>query len=438
VDRSDGLILAMDVGSSSIKAALVDARGFVRRSYRTDVPMHVRDARKELPPDRLWDAVAGAARRLTVGADGARLPDADKVAAISVVCQMAGLVLLDGDMRPVRDAIPGVDNRAAGMAAEIAGLVRESAAGIRLRTGCPPEDFYPAVKWLWLRRHEPDVVRRTRYAGTLKDELLRRLTGRWITDPASASSTGWYDQREKRWWPRMLEALGLDDGMLPEIVPPRAIAGTLTGEAADRLGLPAGLPVAAGSGDGPAASLSAGAIGQAPLCLSLGTTAVARLAVRQHGLPQGPYFQQHFDDGWYFQGIRLAEAGSRIGPLLGEAANGRGRERVRETMAELSLALHNGMRPLLDREPVREIRATGGGTANAEWMRMLADLFGVPVAIPENADGTLGAAIIGAVALGWHAGWEDACRSMARTARRFEPGGRGNGRPAGRPDMEQR
>lgn len=305
-------VVAVDIGSTYLKAALVRADGMTLAASRVAVPCEGGASAGELDAERLWQAFREAVRLLDLG-------PAASASGIAVTTQMAGLAVLDDRMRPLRPLIPGVDPRGSAYAAELGRRLGE--AEIYARTGCPLLGIYPAAKLLALRAQEPSLFQGPLRIGGIKEVLLQRLTGAWTTDPASASVTQLYDQRRDGWWPEMLAALGLDAAALPRIAEPDALAGALLPSAAAALGLPAGLPISVGTGDGPAASWSTGAIAERDLCVSLGTTAVLRFVSGAETLRgERRFFRQRFSSRLCLQGYRLEGAGRQIDAALRDCA----------------------------------------------------------------------------------------------------------------------
>lgn len=259
-------ILAVDLGTSSLKAAVVDdesrIRAFARRSYPTAVAA---GGRAEQEPRDWLDALCGAVRDLA---------DRQMLAGISgvVVCgHMSAALLVDGGLDPVRPCIIWSDQRAdaeAGAAVRAAG-----AADLYARTGNPPTATYTAPKLAWLARHEPEALTAARAFLQPKDWLAAQLTGRLATDLSDASCTGLLDLAAGRWDEGLLDLYGVPARLVPEILPSTALSGTLLAPMAALLGLPPGLPVLVGGGDGPATAAGAGALAEGEGYAALGTSA---------------------------------------------------------------------------------------------------------------------------------------------------------------------
>jgi xylulokinase len=262
------VVIGIDSSTQSTKALAVDVgTGMVLGEGRAGHTVSTGAARESDPRD-WWRALGEA-----VTATGY----ADHAAAVSVAGQQHGLVTLDVAGEPVRPALLWNDVRSAPQAAAlVAELGRDTWAR---RAGSVPGASFTAAKWAWLRETDPDAAARTAAVRLPHDYLTERLTGVAATDRGDASGTGWwtpdgYDQQ-------LLDWLGLDAGMLPEVVEPGKAAGyVLSG-----LPLRAGTPVAAGTGDNMAAALGLGLTAGRPV-LSLGTSGTVYAVTR--GRPGDP------------------------------------------------------------------------------------------------------------------------------------------------------
>jgi sugar (pentulose or hexulose) kinase len=444
------LIISYDIGSTSIKAAIFAMDGRILRAARIDFPRMSVPGYAEVDLHMLWEAFVQVTRVL-------QPEQVSEPAAIAISSQMAGLVLLDERFEPVRSGILGIDSRGEANTAVLEVTFRRHE--IHQKTGCPLKGIYPAAKWLWLREHDPAHVRKTAYIGGIKEYLLYRLTGAWVTDPASASTTQWYDQEAQSWWREMCALLHIKEAMLPQVLQPDRSAGRLLPSAASDLRLPRGLPVIVGTGDGPAANLATGSVGTDMLCISLGTTTVTRYVRHDlRRLTDPDQYRQHFGAGIYYYGFRMDGGGTAVAkylkqpsavtaaadtdehPLLfdpsarsdseafivykeGAVPNGSldDRWKLEAVLEGILFTVYRKMIPVMEKRPFKQIRPIGGGTANAHWLQKMADLFQLPVVLTSGKDGTLGAAMIAAYHLGYWSSLDEAAAGMTRIERMLVP-----------------
>lgn len=273
-------ILGCDVGTSSLKLAVFDADGRMlaaaQRTYPTATP---HPGWTEQNPNDWLTALAGAVTEL---AERGQLAGA---AAIAFTGQMSAVVLADADGEAVRPAMIWSDTRASDEAAAIAGAVGR-AEHIDL-TGNPPGATYPSAKVRWLARHEPEALCRAEVILQPKDFIIARLTGVAAVDPSDASCTGFMDIAGDRWDERLLGLADLSPALLPEIRPSASVVGHVGADAAAWSGLPNGLPVVLGGGDGPVTALGVGAAGSGRIYACLGTSAwISQIASRPSTDPE--------------------------------------------------------------------------------------------------------------------------------------------------------
>ena len=397
---------------------------------------------------------------------------ADDIVALGITHQRETFGCFDEDDHPLRPAILWLDSRASD---QVKRLGSPEVHGI---SGKPPSTTPSLYKLAWLADHEPELLRRTAIVADVHAYLVRRLVGRWVTSWASADPLGVVDLRTFTYAPALLDLVGLREDRFPTLVPPGTIVGELTSDAAQATGLPAGLPVVAGAGDGQCAGLGAAVTEEGRAYLNLGTGVTLGLhaatyrtsrafrtlsspipgswtleAVITSGAMLLTWFgRQVAGDGSEDADRRMQEAASRVEPgsdgLLflpyltraetpywDEAARGAWVGlRERHDLAHMYRAILEGiafeLRMLLrmidsELEAVtRGIRAMGGGAQSALWVRILADGLQRPIEVAPHSETTaLGAAILAAaaVALGGERDVVATAERMSRGWRAVEP-----------------
>jgi xylulokinase len=304
-------LLGVDIGTGSVKALAVTPDGRPLAAACVEHPMHhPRPGWAENDPDDWLRGVTGAVRQL-LAAGGV---DPAGVLGMCVVSQRDPWVLLDRAMRPLRASIAWTDQRSEPDLAEFAG--RMGRAWLIERTGVLPIAGLGLPTLLWIRRHEPETWSATRRLLSPKDYVLYRLTGLTGTDVSTPARSVMNDLRTDGWSAEICEAAGIALDLLPEVSwqPWQRIA-ELGADAARELGLPPGVPVAAGGGDDPAATLGAGAVDSGDLCAGTGTSSDWRL-VTGAGRPDTELARgdmaRHVVSGRYLFEVCIESTGSSL------------------------------------------------------------------------------------------------------------------------------
>jgi xylulokinase len=245
--------VGLDLGTGSLKALAVDGAGTVLAVETAEYPLiQLQPGWLEQRAEDWWAAACLSTRRLLARPELA----GHEIAGVGLAGQMHGATLLDTQDATLRYPLIWADERGG---RELAALAeRLPAAEVLAITGSLPHTSATLAKLLWVRAHEPAIYACLGHVLTAKDELRRRLTGVYATDPTDASGTLLYDIRARQWSATILAALELDAATLPPVCASDAVTGAITLEAAAATGLPAGVPVAAGGGDAECAAFGVG------------------------------------------------------------------------------------------------------------------------------------------------------------------------------------
>jgi gluconokinase len=443
------VVLGLDLGTTSAKAVAFDpggqACGDAEAGYPLLEPEH---GHAEQDPGRVLDAALAVLRDAAAAARSAGA----EIAGIGVSTAMHALVGLDAHGRARTRVITWADTRAADEAERL----RAEHPELHDRTGTPLHPMAPLPKLMWIRAHEPETFAAVRRWGGLKELVLHRLAGAWAVDHSCASGTGLMDLERLDWDAEALSIAGVEPDRLGRLVP-TTTSFELTAEAGERIGVPAGLPVVAGGGDGPLANLGVGAVRPGVAACSIGTSGALRVVVERPAVdPRRRVFcYALLPERWVVGGainnggVVLEWAGAALAPDLGSGAE------AAEALVDIAARAPAGSDGLLmlpyllsERAPhwsplprgayvgltrhhrrehlvraalegvcqqlalvlasvrdagneVDEVRATGGFARSALWRRILADALGMPVAFAAGHEGSaFGAALLAMQALG--------------------------------------
>jgi xylulokinase len=258
-------VLGIDVGTTGVRAAVVDDTGQIVAQAAEACPPDTRvSGRAEADPEAWWAAVSTALGRI---ASRTRLDD---IAGIGVVGQAPTAVLVDGNAKPVRPAILWLDVRADEEARALES--RLGPGGAEAIGGNRSDAYFLGPKLAWLKAHEPRALEAASLIIPSHAFVVLQLTGEAACDPSVGMLCApLFDASTQRWSEVGARAVGVDMAKLPCIASATAIAGHVTPRASQRTGLRPGTPVVTGGGDFAAAALGAGVIDEGQVGLMLGT-----------------------------------------------------------------------------------------------------------------------------------------------------------------------
>ncbi len=257
-------VIGVDSSTTATKAVVWDREGRGvsegRQEFEFVIPhpgWHEQDARE------WWRSTAAALREAAGGVN------ASEIEAIGLTHQRETFACLDEEGEPLRPAMLWLDGRA------VKEVEKYGSEEIHRITGKPPDTTPALYKLLWLREHEPDVLERTARVVDVHAFLVKHLTGEWRTSSACADPLGLVDMESFDWSKQVLDQVGLGRDQLCELSPPGAVMGELRADVAVEVGLPAGIPVVGGAGDGQSAGLGANIVKPGRAYLNLGTAVVS-------------------------------------------------------------------------------------------------------------------------------------------------------------------
>jgi len=342
---------------------------------------------------------------------------------------------------------------------------------------------WPAAKILWLKRHEPEIFKKTFKFLLIEDYFIYRLTGSFVSEGSLLCSTTYWDIRKKNWWGEMLDFLGIDEDKLPEIKEPGELIGPIKKEVASELGLSTDTLVTTGALDQACGAIGVGNIKPGIISENIGAALAICATVNEpfvdpnkkmpchyHGLPD-TYMAHTFTTGgmvlrWFrdkfcqeeksvaerigedsynilgaeaakippgsegliflphLQGAMAPEVNPKAkGVLYGFTLRHTKAHVIRAIMESLAAAIRRNIDALEDLGiKVSEIRSLGGGARSKLWSQIKADLTECPLVTTEYEDAAcLGAAILAGTATGVWSSVKEAVEKVVRLKNRFNP-----------------
>lgn len=455
--NGEGKFLGLDIGTTSLKAAVFDKNGKRLAVRAVDYTLSTDPLTEyiEFTPERYIEMCKNVIDDLSLECGG--------IDAISIDTQGETLIVTDGDGNPLYPAIVWLDNRAV-----------EEAEAIKRRfgnetvynvTGQPEITAgWPASKMLWFKNNKPEIFAKVKKIFMLEDWILYGLTGEFVTEPTIQSSTTYYDIVNADWWDDMLDFVGIEREQLPKLVPTAAKVGEYKG-----------IPVVSGMLDQIAGTIGAGVTDGEKISEMTGTImAICALSddipkfnpnsiipCHVHAIP-GKFCRilwsstagmalkwfknqlaEEFDfrqldelaapiapgsDGLtmlpYFCGstmpkynpdARAVFAGINLSHTRGHFA--------RAIMEAIAFTLRQDLE-YIGTDKIKEIRITGGGAKSPLWASIKADVTGkVLRTVTEDETACLGAALAAAVGIGVYGDLASAAESAVTCKRSYIPSG---------------
>jgi xylulokinase len=329
-------------------------------------------------------------------------------------------------------------------------------------------------KLLWVRDHEPRNFERARKMLLPKDYVRYQLTGEFATEVSDASGTAVFDVVNRRWSYELMDALGLDRGLLPECRESMEVSGKISVKAAELTGLAAGTPVVGGGGDQASSAVGNGIVESGVVSCTLGTSGVVFAHMEQvaydpagrvhtfchavrgkwhvMGVTQGAglslqWFRNQLAPGVEYDALMAEAAAAPAGAqglfwlpyLMGErtphldaaARGGWIGMTASHRRADLVRALVEGVsysqRDCLEiveslGVPVESVRASGGGAKSAFWRQLLASVLNRRVVTLATQEGSAyGAALLALAGSGEYGSVEEVCRVAIRETESVAP-----------------
>jgi len=479
--KAEELILSIDAGTQSIRAALVDVEGNILDIVKTPIQPYFSEnpGWAEQQPDYYWDVFCKTTGQLLQREE----PLKKNIKGVTLTTQRATMINVDKDGKPLRPAIVWLDQRKADSRRIMPGALRSMMKTVKLL-----ETLEGAIQDCdanWIRQQQPEIWEKTYKYLVLSGFFTHRLTGEFIDSvannigylPFNNKTYQWAGKFDFKWW---IFKIGKEK--LPDLIKPSEVLGQITRKASAETGIPEGLPVFAAGSDKGCEILGSGCLTPEIGCLSFGTIATFDVATSKYVelYPLIPPYPASVPDAYYtevsiFRGFwmvswfkeefglqecMLAEktaeppekffdsliqhvpAGSKglmlqpywtpgreIDPFAKGSIIGFGDVHSRAYVYRALLeGLVYGLREggeLTQRKtkiPVTRLRVSGGGSQSDAAMQITADIFGMAAERPHTFEtSALGAAIDAAVGLKLYPDFPAAVKAMTRIGKVFEP-----------------
>lgn len=433
--------LGLDIGTSSVKAMLIDEAGRPLGDATAEAvePVRPQPGWSEQNPADWWEAVLEACDTLAK----AHPREMAAVRGIGLAGHMHGAVLLDRNDGVLRPAILWNDGRASAECAEMEATL----PSLRQIAGNIAMPGFTAPKIAWVRKNEPEIYEKIARVLLPKAYVRLRLTGEAIEEMSDASGTLWLDVARRDWSDELLAVTGLSRAHMPTLIEGTALAGELRPELVRRWGMTGEVIVAGGAGDNAAAACGIGAITDGAGFVSLGTSGVifianARFSPNTAGAVHA--FCHAVPETWHQMGVILSatdglnwlssvtgktqaelsaaaekdftEPGEEIflpylsgertphnnanarGSFIGLSHSSSPARLAQAVMEGVAFAFRDCQRVLnAAGTSFSRLLAIGGGSKSPLWLKLIATTLDIELAIPEDGayGGALGAARLG-------------------------------------------
>lgn len=458
------LYIGVDLGTSAVKLLLMDSEGKIVNVVSREYPLYFpHPGWSEQKPEDWYEQTVEGIRELV------RDVDKSQVAGISFGGQMHGLVILDEKDQVIRPAILWNDGRTVQETEYLNTVIgkeklSEYTANIAFAG-------FTAPKLLWVRDREPENFARIAKIMLPKDYIAYKLTGVHCTDVSDASGMLLFDVKNRRWSKEMCDICGIREDQLARCFESFETVGTLLPRAAQELGLPASVKVAAGAGDNAAAAVGTGTVGDNMCNISLGTSGTIFISSKSFGVDKNNALHSfaHADGSYHLMGCMLSAASCNkwwMDEIIGTKDYGGEQEAIEKlgenhvyylpylmgersphndpnaraaflgmtmdtTRADMTQAVLEGVAFALrdSLEVARSLgirlertKICGGGAKSPLWKKIIANVLNLKVDVIESEEGpAMGGAMLAAVACGEYESVEEIAEKVVKIVDTLEP-----------------
>ncbi len=470
----DSIFLGIDFGTGGCKVTAISEDGVLQGEASTEyVTEFAHPGWSEQNPADWYAAMCASLKKLRDNG-----LDFRKIRSVAFDGSTHNAVLLDEHMTPVRKTIMWTDQRSVEECAE---LKRELGEKIFRTAYQMPAPTWTLPQMMWLKKHEPEVLKKTRHVLFVKDYVRYLVTGHAATDYIEAQGTLFYDMAKQNWADDLVQLSGLDRKALPELIKPADAVGKVTAKAAAETGLPEGTVVVCGTSDSAVEDYGAGAVEPGDCIVKLATAGnVNVMTAEPHPFPTTLTYSHVIPGMWYTVSAtnaaaicqrwvrdtfcqaekleaeklgvkafalmdRLAEAsapganGVMFHPYLQGERSPYWDPKLRSSFTGVSISSSKGdfIRALFEgvayslrdcfgtieemKLPVSRIFLIGGGARGKLWSEIVCNVFDLPLQVPTPGDASFGTALLAAVGAGVFPDSRTAVRKCLHIDREIQP-----------------
>ncbi len=281
MNNNEKLILTIDAGTQSIRAALVDLKGQIIDLVKTPIEPYFSDSPgwAEQKPEYYWEMLCQSCKTLLTNTGVPK----NNIAGVSITTQRATVVNVDKEGNSLRPAIVWLDQRKADSGKVLSSALKPLLKAVKLY------DFVDGVisncQINWIKQNQPDIWKTTHKYLLLSGYLNFKLTNEFIDSvgsnvgylPVNAKTYQWAGKHDLKW-----KLFPVEKEKLPDLIKPGERLGTITQKAAEETGIPSGIPVIAAASDKACEILGAGCLTPETACLSFGTIATVNTAIQRY------------------------------------------------------------------------------------------------------------------------------------------------------------
>ncbi len=441
--------MGIDVGTSGVKAIIIDSTGKVIASKIESYDIKViKKGWMEQEPESWWNSTKKVVSELVKET----YINKDEIKAISFTGQMHSSVFLDKDNNVLRPAILWNDTRTSKQCEEIYDTVGGLDSLLDYVSN-PALEGFTAPKILWLRENEKGNYEKLECVLLPKDYIRYKFTKDISTEMSDAAGTLLYDVKNKRWNSELIKKLNLKDNIFPKVVKSTDIVGNIDKEVAKELGLSEKTLIVAGGADNACAAIGSGIVENSKAVLSIGTSGTIVAYTDKNSIETKGnlhFFNHACNDSWYIMTVMLSagmcfkwlkknilktaksydeltDMASESCPgsngvifvpyLFGErsphpdpnaksmfyglSSNTNNKDIIRSVLEGVSLGFRDCLASIENSVDIEEIRITGGGANSQLWVSIMADVLNKEISLINIQEGpAFGAAIIAGVGSG--------------------------------------